>query len=66
MGARLSERTLWQMHGESATHGNKVPNIAQHALCPSRKIKRVPGCRQPAQGLCRTIGSMTLILLAFA
>jgi hypothetical protein len=35
MGARLSERTLWRMHGEIATHGNAVPNEKQHALCPA-------------------------------
>jgi hypothetical protein len=36
--ARLSERTLWRMHGEIAMHGNAVPNEMQHALCPCLRI----------------------------
>jgi hypothetical protein len=35
LGARLSEQTLWRMHGENAVHGNALPAEMQHALCPS-------------------------------
>jgi hypothetical protein len=66
MGARLSEqRTLWQMYGEDAVHGNVLPLVTQHALCPScdfvpangnelRLVGSLPfrGC-SPACAVCR-------------
>jgi hypothetical protein len=47
MGARISERTLWQMRGESAAHGNALPIIIQHALCPPCKSRGLAGQRLP-------------------
>jgi hypothetical protein len=59
MGARFSERTLWRLHGEIAAHGNAVPNVMQHALCPSRKRCCLTGCKQPVSGLCQKISDVT-------
>lgn len=55
MGVRLSERTLWQMRGEIATHGNTVPNLMQYALCPSDKPRHQTARMQPPRALSRNI-----------
>ena len=59
MGARLSERTLWQMRGESAAHGNALPIVIQHAPCPSRKFRCLTEHVEPTARLCKKISEVT-------
>jgi hypothetical protein len=65
MGARLSERTLWQMRDESAAHGNALPIVIQHAPCPSRKFRCLNDHVGPTPRLCGKISEVTRTLREF-
>jgi hypothetical protein len=60
MGARLSELSLWRMDGEDAVHGNALPNVMQHALCPPREFRGLTGAVRPAPWLSGKIGAVAL------